>query len=174
MNIVVVLCHGKQNTMAYKKITNLIRLMSMLFFNWKVDSFLAINLIFYKTTFFSKFYYEFCEVFMIDEPSFLTFQVVHREIKSHGQTIKSIVKICDEFLGHRKFDSSEDGKKQQQRRRSSIVPSSSRNGHQDPNVGRVIERRWHCLWLRSLEWQCYLEQLCWTPKILRAKVQSFF
>ena len=37
------------------------------------------------------------------------------------------------------------------------------------SVGRVIERRWHCLWLRSLEWQCFLEQLTWTPR-LRKKV----
>ena len=33
------------------------------------------------------------------------------------------------------------------------------------SVGRVIERRWHCLWLKSLEWQCFLEQLTWTPKL---------
>ena len=38
------------------------------------------------------------------------------------------------------------------------------------SVGRVIERRWHCLWLKSLEWQCFLEQLTWTPR-LRKKVK---
>ena len=26
------------------------------------------------------------------------------------------------------------------------------------SVGKIIEERWHCLWLRSLEWQCFLEQ----------------
>ena len=41
------------------------------------------------------------------------------------------------------------------------------------SIGRVIERRWHCLWLKSLEWQCFLEQLTWTPR-LRKKVSKFF
>ena len=41
------------------------------------------------------------------------------------------------------------------------------------SIGRVIERRWHCLWLKSLEWQCFLEQLTWTPR-LRKKVSKYF
>lgn len=98
---------------------------------------------------------------------FFSFQAAHLEIKSHGQTIKSIVQICDEFLGHhRPLDSSN-----RHQRRASAPSTGHNHGHSDPNVGRVIERRWHCLWLRSLEWQCYMEQLLWHPAI-KSKVRS--
>jgi hypothetical protein len=38
------------------------------------------------------------------------------------------------------------------------------------SIGRVIERRWHCLWLKSLEWQCFLEQLTWTPRLRKKPI----
>merc|ERR1711993_96324 len=40
------------------------------------------------------------------------------------------------------------------------------------SIGRVIERRWHCLWLKSLEWQCFLEQLTWTPRLRKRLVTT--
>ena len=84
----------------------------------------------------------------------ICFQAAHQEIKSHGQTIKSIVSICEQFSS-----------RSQQKRAS------------NQDVGRSIERRWHCLWLRSLEWQCYLEQQTWTPTLIKKNVsvnKSFF
>ena len=63
------------------------------------------------------------------------------------------------------------GKGPPQRQSSLVVTpggdnfSNNNNCLRGEDVGRSIERRWHCLWLRSLEWQCYLEQLTWTPNI---------
>ena len=107
----------------------------------------------------------------------LFFQAAHQEIKSHGQTIKSIVSICEQFSSSCSSSSSVSkrsqfyGKVPPQRQSSLVVTPGGDNFGNNNNclrgedVGRSIERRWHCLWLRSLEWQCYLEQLTWTPNI---------
>ena len=107
----------------------------------------------------------------------LFFQAAHQEIKSHGQTIKSIVSICEQFSSSCSSSSSVSkrsqfyGKGPPQRQSSLVVTpggdnfSNNNNCLRGEDVGRSIERRWHCLWLRSLEWQCYLEQLTWTPNI---------
>ena len=95
------------------------------------------------------------------------FQAAHQEIKSHGQTIKSIVSICEQFSSKRSHYC---GKKHQAGTQPPPpphqVPSCGQScSSNKEDVGRSIERRWHCLWLRSLEWQCYLEQLTWTPNL---------
>ena len=106
----------------------------------------------------------------------LFFQAAHQEIKSHGQTIKSIVSICEQFSSSCSSSASVSkrsqfyGKGPPQRQSSLVVTPGGDNFNNNnclrgEDVGRSIERRWHCLWLRSLEWQCYLEQLTWTPNI---------
>ncbi len=38
----------------------------------------------------------------------------------------------------------------------------------------LLQNRWHCLWLNSLEWQCRLEQLISTPQEVRVIHFSYY
>lgn len=65
-------------------------------------------------------------------------------MESHGKIVCSVVKLCEK-IG--RADPATIGVK----------------GHYDTahacSVARNLERRWHHLYLRSLEWQCHLEAL---------------
>ncbi|KAF5287452.1 hypothetical protein FQA39_LY15908 [Lamprigera yunnana] len=63
-------------------------------------------------------------------------KVLHRDIESHGKIVSSVVKLCKA----QKNDVGIDG-------------ASVRR------AARSLERRWHLLFLRSLEWQCYIDSL---------------
>ena len=67
-------------------------------------------------------------------------QVLQRDIETHGKIVCSVVKLCEK-----------------------IVRADPSKGHYDTahayKVARSLERRWHFLYLRSLEWQCHLETL---------------
>ncbi|XP_021925728.1 uncharacterized protein LOC110832755 isoform X2 [Zootermopsis nevadensis] len=70
--------------------------------------------------------------------------VVQRDVESHGKIVCSVVKLCEKI--------------------GSSCPATLRTkGHYDTahaqSVARNLERRWHHLYLRSLEWQCHLETL---------------
>ncbi|KAJ9597418.1 hypothetical protein L9F63_011712, partial [Diploptera punctata] len=74
----------------------------------------------------------------------IMFSVLQRDIETHGKIVCSVVKLCERLV------------------RSE--PGSVRlKGHNDTahayKVARSLERRWHYLYLRSLEWQCHLETL---------------
>lgn len=62
------------------------------------------------------------------------FQVLHRDIENHGKIVGSVVKLC------KKSD-------------------ASCNRANVRRIANGLERRWHLLFLSSLEWQCYLETL---------------
>ncbi|XP_025835588.1 uncharacterized protein LOC108733798 isoform X2 [Agrilus planipennis] len=69
------------------------------------------------------------------EKKMLEHMVLHRDIESHGKIVTSVVKLC--------------------KRRGDV-------GDNEVSVRRVarsLERRWHLLFLRSLEWQCYFDSL---------------
>ncbi|XP_069685606.1 klarsicht protein isoform X3 [Periplaneta americana] len=70
--------------------------------------------------------------------------VVQRDVESHGKIVCSVVKLCEKIA---RADPTTLGLK----------------GHYDTahacRVARSLERRWHHLYLRSLEWQCHLESL---------------
>lgn len=55
------------------------------------------------------------------------YKVLHKDIENHGKIVNSIVKLCER------------------------TPNCSLS-----NV-TALERRWHLLFLRSMEWQCYIE-----------------
>ncbi|KAJ8986242.1 hypothetical protein NQ317_009948 [Molorchus minor] len=61
-------------------------------------------------------------------------KVLHRDIENHGKIVGSVVKLC----------------KRTDAKCNTINTRRIANG---------LERRWHLLFLRSLEWQCYLESL---------------
>lgn len=64
----------------------------------------------------------------------LFFQVLHRDIENHGKIVSSVVKLCKRT-------------------------DASCNTANVRRVANGLERRWHLLFLRSLEWQCYIESL---------------
>jgi hypothetical protein len=105
------------------------------------------------------------------------------DIESHASVIKSVVQLCQEYS-----DKFLPIKKRRKKRRTSENAESSSSVVKSStgapaaavpacpaiSIGQVIEQRWHQLWLRSLEWQCFLEQLAWksnkTKKVRNKKV----
>ena len=69
------------------------------------------------------------------------YQVRQTDIESHGRIVKLVVGLCEEL--------------------------SQNPGQYDlqhaVKVASGLERRWHQIWLRSLEWQCLLEQWLTSP-----------
>ena len=88
--------------------------------------------------------------FLDYHPNFcFIFQVLHQDIESHSQLIKTVKDQCAQLAEqHRKKYKHRQQNSAISHKRISILLS----------VGKIIEKRWHCLWLRSLEWQCFLEQ----------------
>ena len=79
---------------------------------------------------------------------FFYFQVLHQDIESHSQLIKTVLVQCAQLAEKHKKKYKNRERSAASHKRISILLS----------VGKIIEKRWHCLWLRSLEWQCFLEQ----------------
>ena len=67
--------------------------------------------------------------------------MLQTDIESHGRIVKLVLGLCEE-LGAR--------------------PGEYDAAHA-VKVAAGLERRWHHIWLRSLEWQCLLEQLLTAP-----------
>ena len=67
--------------------------------------------------------------------------MLQTDIESHGRIVKLVLGLCEE-LGAR--------------------PGEYDAAHA-VKVAAGLERRWHHIWLRSLEWQCLLEQLLTSP-----------
>ena len=113
---------------------------------------------------------------------FIYFQSAHQDIESHAPVIKSLVQLCQEYS-----DKFLRGKKRRSKRRTSATTATTTTVSTTTTVattttapvptcptvsiGQAIEQRWHQLWLRSLEWQCFLEQLLWKSKRIK-KVSS--
>lgn len=74
------------------------------------------------------------------------FQVLQRDIEAHGRIVSSIVKLGDKVFTQQQQE--QEQQKEQQRQSS-----------QPLRVVRSLERRWHLLFLRALEWQCHIETL---------------
>ncbi|XP_023288036.1 uncharacterized protein LOC105695869, partial [Orussus abietinus] len=64
--------------------------------------------------------------------------VLQRDIEAHGRIVSSVVKLSERISGQQKEEE----------------PPS-----QAVRVARSLERRWHLLFLRGLEWQCHIETL---------------
>ena len=70
------------------------------------------------------------------------YQVLQTDIESHGRIVKLVLSLCEE-LSHN--------------------PGLYDLQHA-VKVASGLERRWHQIWLRSLEWQCLLEQWLTAPQ----------
>merc|ERR1719244_955876 len=69
------------------------------------------------------------------------YQVLQTDIESHGRIVKLVLGLCED-LSHN--------------------PGQYDVQHA-VKVAKNLERRWHQIWLRSLEWQCLLEQWLTSP-----------
>ena len=69
------------------------------------------------------------------------YQVLQTDIESHGRIVKLVLGLCED-LSHN--------------------PGQYDVQHA-VKVATGLERRWHHIWLRSLEWQCLLEQWLTSP-----------
>ena len=111
---------------------------------------------------------------------FLFFQSAHQDIESHAQLIKSVVQLCQEY-SEKLLQLKKRRRKRKTSAKSIESPEAAASCPSTVNcstaaavpacptvtIGQVIEQRWHQLWLRSLEWQCFLEQLAWKSKRLK-------
>lgn len=84
-------------------------------------------------------------------------QVVQRDVESHGKIVCSVVKLCEKI--------------------ARADPATLGKGHYDTahahRVARSLERRWHHLYLRSLEWQCHLEALSGKLRSCVSRLKAF-
>ena len=69
------------------------------------------------------------------------YQVLQTDIESHGRIVKLVLGLCEDLA---------------------VSPGQYDVQHA-VRVARGLERRWHGIWLRSLEWQCLLEQWLTSP-----------
>ncbi|XP_064484153.1 uncharacterized protein LOC135396874 isoform X2 [Ornithodoros turicata] len=93
-------------------------------------------------------------------------QAVQQEIESRGRFVKSLLRQCESLSctsagAGEATDSSLQGAGEASslRKSSSSLPLPSWKAQRFCRVAANLEKRWHGLWLKSLEWQCRLEQL---------------
>ena len=99
---------------------------------------------------------------MLDSSKIFCFilQNLHQDIESQNERIKTILELCAQVDAQYK--------KRLKRRKGTFgtfVPPNPQKCSVLLSVGKIIEERWHCLWLRSLEWQCFLEQFTQSSKL---------
>ncbi|XP_034949178.1 uncharacterized protein klar [Chelonus insularis] len=75
--------------------------------------------------------------------------VLQKDIEAHGRIVNSIVKLSERVAKQHKLSSLS----------SSNQEDQSIRQVQAIRVARTLERRWHLLFLRALEWQCHIETL---------------
>lgn len=71
--------------------------------------------------------------------------MLQKDIEAHGRIVSSVVK-----LGEKLATQGEDQQKGK---------NEERQQHPALRVASSLERRWHLLFLRALEWQCHFETL---------------
>ena len=77
--------------------------------------------------------------------NFSFFQVLQKDIEAHGRIVSSVVKLSEKVSGQ--CEEQQKGNDQQEQQHPALRVASS------------LERRWHLLFLRALEWQCHIETL---------------
>ena len=63
-------------------------------------------------------------------------QVLQKDIESHGKIVKMVLTLCQDLT----------------------INPGLYDLHHALKVAKNLEKRWHQIWLRSLEWQCLLEK----------------
>ncbi|XP_043596428.1 uncharacterized protein LOC122573733 isoform X2 [Bombus pyrosoma] len=78
--------------------------------------------------------------------------VLQRDIEAHGRIVSSVVKLGDKVVNQQQAQQKEQEQDQAEQREQREPPQALR-------TARSLERRWHLLFLRALEWQCHIETL---------------
>lgn len=98
-------------------------------------------------------------------------QALQQEIESRSRLVKSLLRQCEALCTGGPPDSAEDPRQTTEGDRGPPGGGDGARGDRRPTpffpndaqrirrVASNLEKRWHALWLRSLEWQCLLEQL---------------
>ncbi|KAK0092175.1 hypothetical protein PV326_002028 [Microctonus aethiopoides] len=91
---------------------------------------------------------------------FLT--VLQKDIEAHGRIVSSVVKLGERVAKQQGVKE----QKQHQEQNFECQQDQSGENFQHPNrqlqsirIANSLERRWHLLFLRALEWQCHIETL---------------
>ncbi|XP_076163284.1 uncharacterized protein LOC143144593 isoform X2 [Ptiloglossa arizonensis] len=82
--------------------------------------------------------------------------VLQRDIEAHGRIVSSVVKLGDKVYTQQQEQQQQ---QQQQQQEQQEEPQEQREPPQALRIARSLERRWHLLFLRALEWQCHIETL---------------
>lgn len=82
-------------------------------------------------------------------------QVLQRDIEAHGRIVSSVVKLGDKVYNQQQGEQQEQGQKGEERQEQ----QEQREPSQVLRTVKSLERRWHLLFLRALEWQCHIETL---------------
>ncbi|CAN7937429.1 unnamed protein product, partial [Ixodes hexagonus] len=98
-------------------------------------------------------------------------QALQQEIESRSRLVKSLLRQCealctggppdsaDGLKQATEGDQSPEGSGDGARGERQATPFFPNDAQRIRRVATNLEKRWHGLWLRSLEWQCLLEQL---------------
>lgn len=97
---------------------------------------------------------------------FFSLQGFQSDIEGQAPIIRSLLQLCQNY--EQTFASQ---KPKTRSRRLQLIERDNRRFFS--NIGGFIQNRWHHLWLRSLEWQCFLEQLSSQP-VNNNKVRGSF
>lgn len=76
-------------------------------------------------------------------------QVLQKDIEAHGRIVNSVVKLSERVAkqNHKNNQAQSEITNHQEQQQNPIY------------VAKSLERRWHLLFLSSLEWQCRIELL---------------
>ncbi|XP_066591099.1 klarsicht protein isoform X2 [Prorops nasuta] len=75
--------------------------------------------------------------------------ILQRDIEAHGRIVSSVVKLSERVVQQR----------EKERDRKELDGKHEKYQGSPLKIASLLERRWHLLFLRSLEWQCHLETL---------------
>ncbi|XP_043249551.1 uncharacterized protein LOC122395770 isoform X2 [Colletes gigas] len=79
--------------------------------------------------------------------------VLQRDIEAHGRIVSSVVKLGDKVCTQQQEQQQQEQQQEQEKQQEQREPP------QALRIARSLERRWHLLFLRALEWQCHIETL---------------
>ncbi|KAK1120780.1 hypothetical protein K0M31_010986 [Melipona bicolor] len=84
-------------------------------------------------------------------------EVLQRDIEAHGRIVSSVVKLGDKVFNQQQKEQQQ--QQQQEQDREKQEEQEQRELSQALRTAKSLERRWHLLFLRALEWQCHIETL---------------
>ena len=83
---------------------------------------------------------------------FVFLQVLQQDIESHSKIVSAVLKLCEHLQADKK-----------EPKKGEKVKEAGCDSLQ--TIAVHLERRWHAIWLQSLEWQCRLEEAITRGKV---------